>query len=99
MFEFQKDGYVSIKMNDYANGNPKDETGCAFHLTVKGLGDQSISGTAQVFLSWKELKTVIQGFQSEMNKASRRYAEEHEDDEEISVADLTTNLMKGFFGC
>lgn len=94
MFEFQKDGYVSIKMNDYANGNPKDETGCAFRMTVKGLG-----GTSEVFLSWKELKTVIQGFQSEMNKATRRFAEEQEEQEELSVADMTTNLMKGFFGC
>ena len=95
MYEFNKHGFVSISLNDYAHGNPKDEEGCPFRLKVKGIG-----GECNVFLTWKELKTVIQGFQSEMNKATRRFAEEQEEEqEELSVADMTTNLMKGFFGC
>lgn len=75
-------------------GNPRDEETAPFDIQFKTLGGE----VKHCVLTYKEVKTLAQDLRTALHEADAEYREEQEEDAR-TVSDLTTDIMRGFFGC
>lgn len=79
-----------VTISTIGTGNPRDPETAPFDIQFRTLGGE----VKHCLLTYQEVKTLAQDLNTALHRAD---AEQEEDNR--TVSELTTDIMKGFWGC